>query len=227
MTGFFASILNAIYGVIGNYGVSIIVFTLLVRIVLLPLAISQRKNMLHMQKLQPQMKELQKKYKNDRETLARKQQELYKENNYNPFMGCLPMLIQLPIIFSLFGLFRNAKDYLPPSALTQTFLWLPDMETPDVLSNVLSVAGDITTKLPGLLPIIAAIFTFLTFKSTMSAQQNTDGPNMNFMGYIGPIMILWFGANYAAGLILYWAISNIIQYVQNLVLVRVYDGSTQ
>ncbi len=223
MTSFFANILLKIYNIIGNYGVSIIIFTLIVRIAMLPLAINQRKNMLKSQKMQPLIKELQKKYAHDREKLAQEQMKLFKENNFNPMGGCLPLLIQFPIIIALFNVFRDARTYMPASALTEKFLWLPNMEMPDMLSNIIPNL-EIAHKLPGALPIIAALFTYLTFKSTMGSTQTEGGPNMGFMALLTPLMILWFGSNYAAGLILYWAASNIIQYVQNLILIKVYDG---
>ncbi len=224
MSAFFAQVLNYFYNMIGNYGLSIIIFTVIFRIVMLPLSISQKKSMAKMKELQPQINEINKKYKNDNQKKNEMTMQLYKENNYNPFGGCLPALIQIPIIWSLFNVFRNAHDYLPASALQEKFLWLPSMNVPDTLSNVIP-GIEIAQKLPGILPIIAAIFTYLTFKRSQQMQPaTTNGPNMNFMGVMFPIMILFFGATYAAGLILYWAVSNIIQYVQDVLLQRVIDN---
>lgn len=218
-----ASLLTAIYNFTGNYGLSIILFTLFIRLILLPFAISSKKNMVVMQKLQPLVNELQKKYKNDPQTLQKKQMELYKEHNHNPLMGCLPLLIQMPIIFTLFTVLRNAADYVPESAMNQAFLWLPNMVDPDTMANVMNFSG--AARIPGILPIVAAIFTFVTFKMTQSqtaaTQASPDGPkmpNMNFMAYIFPVMILMSGATYSAGLILYWAVSTILQFVQDRLL---------
>lgn len=180
-----------------------------------------------MKQLQPQINEINKKYKNDNQKKNEMTMKLYKENNYNPFGGCLPALIQIPIIFSLFNVFRNADQYLPQSALQEKFLWLPSMNVPDTLSNIIP-GVEIAQKLPGILPIIAAVFTYLTFKRSQQMQPNTgSGPNMNFMGIMFPGMILFFGASYAAGLILYWAVSNIIQYVQDIVLQHIVDGGVK
>lgn len=218
-----ASLLSTIYSFTGSYGLSIILFTLFIRLVLLPFAIQSKKSMIVMQKLQPMVSELQKKYKNDPQTLQKKQLELYKEHNHNPLSGCLPLLIQMPIIFTLFSVLRNAADYVPQSAMDQAFLWLPNMVDPDTMSNIVTMAG--AERIPGLLPIIAAAFTFITFKMTQSqtaaAQANPDGPkmpNMNFMAYIFPVIILMSGATYSAGLILYWATSTILQFVQDRLL---------
>ncbi len=226
MSAFFAQILNYFYEMLGNYGMAIILFTVIFRIVMLPLAISQRKNMVKMKQLQPQINEINKKYKNDNQKKNEMVMKLYKENNYNPFGGCLPMLIQIPIIFSLFEVFRNAANYLPASALQDKFLWLPSMNVPDTLSNILP-GVEMAKSLPGILPIIAAIFTYLTFQRSQQLQANSNGPNLGFMGVLFPLMILFFGANYAAGLILYWAVSNIIQYVQDIALQHMLDGGVK
>lgn len=218
-----ASLLSGIYGFVGNYGLSIILFTLFIRLILLPFAIQSKKNMVVMQKLQPLVNELQKKYKNDPKTLQQKQLELYKEHNHNPLMGCLPLLIQMPIIFTLFTVLRNAADYVPQSAIDQPFLWLPNLVDPDTMANIINMSG--AEKIPGILPIVAAVFTFITFKMTQSqtaaVQTSPDGPkapNMNFMAYIFPVIILVSGASYSAGLILYWAFSTILQFVQDRLL---------
>lgn len=217
-----AGLLSGIYGFVGNYGLSIILFTTLIRLVLLPFAIQQKKGMLVTQKLQPMVNELQKKYKNDPKTLQQKQMELYKEHNHNPLAGCLPLLIQMPIIFTLFSVLRDAGQYVPKEALYEKFLWLPNMVDPDTMANIVNFGG--ANRVPGLLPIIAAIFTYITFKmsqQTTAVAQSPDGPkmpNMNFMAYIFPIIILMSGASYSAGLILYWAFSTILQFVQDKVL---------
>lgn len=221
LTRLIAGALSGIYSFVGNYGLSIILFTTLIRLILLPSAIHQKKGMLVTQRLQPMVNELQKKYKNDPKLLQQKQMELYKQHNHNPLSGCLPLLIQMPIIFTLFSVLRDAAKYVPQQALYEKFLWLPNMVDPDTMANFVNISG--AERIPGVLPIIAAIFTFITFKMT---QQNTptpstDGPklpNMNYMAYIFPVIILISGATYSAGLILYWAFSTILQFVQDKVL---------
>ncbi|WP_459129487.1 YidC/Oxa1 family membrane protein insertase [Guggenheimella bovis] len=217
-----AWLLNTLFSVIHSYGWTIICFTILVRFILLPLNISQKKNMAMQQKLQPKIQELQRKYAKDPQTLNMKTMELYKEHGHNPLGGCLPLLIQLPVLFGLFAVLRNPVEYgLPQEALSQSFMWLPNMSAPDTLMNVIKVSG--MDRVPGLLPIIAAIFTYLTAKMSMANQPKPDPngpkmPNMNFMLYMGPVLILAFATSYPAGLILYWAASNIIQLIQDQVL---------
>ncbi len=228
MTKIFGSVLRMLFDLIGNYGLTIIVFTIIIRIILFPLSIQQRKSMEVQKKLNPQVQELQKKYAKDPQTLNAKTMELYKENKYNPLSGCLPMLVQIPVIWSLFSVFRNAHVYIPEEALNQAFLWLPNLIAPDTLSNILP-AAEVFTKVPGVLPIIAALFTYLTSKraqqqtAAATAASGQKGPNMSAMTVMFPIMILIFGASYSAGLILYWAVSNIIQFLQDLLIARMVE----
>ena len=107
ISGIFLTVLNAIYSFVGNYGWSIVLFTLLVRFVLLPLDIKQKKNMRAMAKLQPKQAELQRKYGKDKDKLNQKMQELYKREKVSPLSGCLPLLIQLPLLWLMFSAMRS------------------------------------------------------------------------------------------------------------------------
>ena len=107
INGFFISILQGIHSFVGNYGWSVVLFTLLIRFVLLPLDIKQRKSMRAMQKIQPMQMELQRKYGRDQEKYNKKLQELYRKENVKPLAGCLPMLISLPLLFIMFSAMRN------------------------------------------------------------------------------------------------------------------------
>jgi len=93
--------------VIANYGIVIILLTIIVRLVLTPLTISQTRSMARMQRLQPEIQELQKKYKDDKQKLQQETMEFYKKNNVNPLSGCLPLLLQLPVFFALFQALRT------------------------------------------------------------------------------------------------------------------------
>ena len=104
-------LLSFLYGFINNYGITIIIFTIIVKMCLYPLYIKQTKSMARMSEVQPKMLALQRKYANDKETLNIKMAELYKEEKFNPMGGCLPMLIQMPIIMGLFALLRQPMEY--------------------------------------------------------------------------------------------------------------------
>ena len=151
MTGIFESILNGIYNLIGNYGWSVIIFTLLVRLVLLPLDFKSRKGMRAMTKVQPKVQALQEKYKNDQEKLNQKTMELYKKEKVSPMSGCLPLILQMVVLFVMFGAMRNiAADKTGDmlyglmnqlgeagthvgigEIVTEPFLWIKNIFQPD------------------------------------------------------------------------------------------------
>lgn len=202
----FGMLLKTIYDLIGNYGVSIIVFTIVTKLLLVPLTMKQMKSMKQMQEIQPKIKELQEKYKNDKEKLNIKTMELYKEQNVSPFGGCLPLLIQFPIIIGLFAVLREPVKYgIAVEAIDVAFLWLPSLLTPDKSL---------------ILPILAGLTTYLSSK-TMSANQNDQTQKM--MMYMFPVLMFWWGRSFPAGLTLYWVISNAFQVVQQLVISRPYS----
>ena len=155
MTGLFTNILQWIYGWIGNYGWAVIVFTLLVRLVLLPLDIKSKKSMRAMSKVQPQMQALQKKYANDRDKLNQKMTELYRKEKVSPMAGCLPMLISLPILWWMFAAMRNLANEqtiqmilnmaADPTAepVFEGWLWIKNVFQPDsFMATILPKFGD-------------------------------------------------------------------------------------
>lgn len=213
MIGFVAEplglLLSYLYSFIQNYGITLIVFTVIVKACLFPLYADQIKHSTRMADVQPKMKALQKKYANDKETLNIKMMELYKEEKFNPMRGCLPMLIQMPIIFGLFALLRNPTVFIESNemlmAVHEAFLWVPDLSQPD----------------PWILPLLAGFTTFISFSQTQ--KQNTMGDNpmapmMNMMKYFFPVMIVWMGRSFPAGLTVYWFIGTFIQIFQTSAL---------
>ncbi len=217
-------LLGMLYDFTSNYGISIILMTVIVKLLLFPLTQAQTKSQKRMNELQPKIQELNKKYKNDKEKLNQETLNLYKQHNVNPVAGCLPMLIQLPIIFALFGVLRDPLKYvfkgdvaLFQQATNQVFLWITDFSQPDRLNAIINI--DFAQNLPGLLPIIAAVLTYLQFQ-TMSNKPTggNDATNktMQSMQMFMPLMILWFGMSMAAGLTLYWGVSTGFQILQQL-----------
>ena len=201
-------LMRLLYGVIGNYGIAIIIFTVVVKLCLYPLYIKQTKSTVKMAEVQPKMQALQRKYANDKETLNIKMAELYKEEKFNPMGGCLPMLIQMPIIMGLFALLRNPMKYITGDmifAFHESFLWIKDLSQPD----------------PWILPIIAGVATFVSFtmNQLISGKDNANNQMngmMKMMQFIFPIMILWMARSFPSGLALYWAVSQIIQIFFNI-----------
>lgn len=199
-------LLSFLYGFIDNYGITLIVFTVIVRACLFPLYADQIKHSARMADVQPKMQAIQKKYANDKEMLNVKMMELYKEEKFNPMRGCLPMLIQMPIIFGLFALLRNPTVYIKGNemlmAVHEAFAWIPDLSQPD----------------PLILPILAGFSTFISFSQTSQqtamGMDGSAGSMMKMMKYFFPITIVWMGRSFPAGLTIYWFIGTVIQILQ-------------
>ncbi len=143
---FLGVILGFIVNIVGDYAWSIIIFTILVRLCLMPLMIKQIKSTKAMQDIQPKMQEIQEKYKNKPEKQKEELMKLYKDAKINPMAGCLPMFIQLPILMGLFALLRDPVahgvfvDQAQFATAAKGFLWIKDLTTPDVILAVLSGA---------------------------------------------------------------------------------------
>ena len=205
----FAWILSMLYKLIGNYGITLIVFTVLTSAAMLPLFASQMKNTGKMAALQPKMAEIQSRYADDKETQNRKLQELYAKENYKPTAGCAPMVIQLIIVFALFAVLRNPLSFKAVAneafmmATHEKFGWMNDLSQPD----------------PWVMPILAAITQFMVTKATNSAQPGNGQNTMNkMMLYFFPLMLLWLGRSMPAGLCMYWVVRSLISFVQTVVL---------
>ena len=191
-----------------NYALSIVLFTILTKIILLPLTISQMRSMSAMKLLQPEIDKINKKYKNDRQKQSELLSKLYKDNNINPAAGCLPLLIQLPILTAMYSVIREPVKYVFSNneALYKTadigFFWVKHLTDVDKIN----VGG---MDLPFILPVLSAIFTYLQLKMS-TARSSSD----NEMAQGMPIMMLVWGVMFPAGLMLYWVTGNIVQIIQ-------------
>jgi YidC/Oxa1 family membrane protein insertase len=169
ISAFLKDVLDMINSFVGSYGWSVILFTLLIRLILMPLDIKSRRSMMRMNQVQPQMAALQKKYANDKEKLNVKMNELYKKEKINPLSGCLPMLIQLPIMFCMFEAMRVvANEHTVNMLLSmmngtftpdmlQPFMWIKSIYQPDsFLSTIIPAIGD---QLHAIVPVSGTILT--------------------------------------------------------------------
>lgn len=153
-------ILDTIYGFVGNYGVAIMLFTLVIKLILLPLDLKQRSSMYKTQKIQPMIEEINRKYEKDPEKKNQKTMELYKKEHINPMAGCLPILIQFPILWAMFSVMRHIAaeqvvemvntvaaggTYIPQSFLWIRNIWQPDNISAAVIPNLQSIIGTIST----------------------------------------------------------------------------------
>lgn len=222
LASFFGTLLHAIYNFVAGlgsepkmisfYAISIIVTTLLFRLALLPLNLFQTKNQLKMAKLQPEMKKIQKKYEKDPQLLAQKQSQLYKEAQFNPLSGCLPMLVQFPVLLAFYRIFMfptkfaftNPEFY---ASMQKNFFFIQNIDHADPTGIVF--------------PVIAAFFTWL---STYLVQKSNKAPSteqseqmMRTMSMMMPVMIFIFARKMAAGLVLYWIVGSIYTIFQQFV----------
>jgi len=223
-------VLQALYGVVGDYGVAIIGLTILIRIALLPLTIKQTKSMYELQRIQPKIKALQEKYKNDKEKLQEETLKFYQENKVNPFGGCLPLLLQMPIFFALFqmlgttgnkpGLFPQYIAGLSDAAAEQAsrfWVILPDITKS--ASQMFESAG-IAQALPYI------VFVVLFGLSTLLPQLMQPGAQaqQKQMAYIMGGMMLFFGWSVSGGVLLYWVTQGLLGIIQQQVQMRLYKA---
>ena len=208
------SLLNWLFASIGNFGVAIICLTLIVRALLFPIAQKQFASMAAMRVLQPKIKQLQERYKDDK---ARQQQEmlkLYKEEKVNPMAGCLPILLQIPIFYALYKVLLLAVEMRhQPFAL-----WIRDLSGPDPLTPV-NLFGYLDFHPTGflaigVLPILLGITMWLQFRLNPAPMDPVQKQVFAFM----PWVLMFLMAPFAAGLQLYWTVNNIISIAQQKLL---------
>jgi len=206
------AVLVFLTGTLHSYGLAIIIFTILVRGALAPLNLRQLKSAKKMSALQPRIKELQQRYKGDRESLTREQMALYKEEGVNPAAGCLPLLIQMPVLYSLFFIFQNLSHVKGAAGqiFHAHFLWFV-LNKPDGLFGHFLFGG--AQAAWGPLPLLAASTQWvqqrMMMQPTSDPQQRSTQQIMQFM----PLMIMLFAVNYPAGLALYWVTSTVFSIV--------------
>lgn len=178
---------------IPSYGLAIILLTILIKILVYPLTKKQLQSMKAMQRIQPQMKKLQEKYKDNPKLMQEKLMELYQKEGANPMSGCLPMLIQMPILMGMYYTLYSF-DY---GGAAPSFAWMPSLSEPDPTYA---------------LPFLSAATTFLQQK--MMSNSSEANQQMKIMMIIMPIFIGWISLQFPAGLVLYWVTMNVVQIVQ-------------
>ncbi|MCD4829471.1 MAG: membrane protein insertase YidC [Candidatus Cloacimonetes bacterium] len=206
---FFLFLLSNINKVMGNFGVSIIIFALMLKILLYPLTHKSFESASKMQKIQPQVQEIQRKYRKDPRVLNVELNKLYKEEGVNPMGGCLPLLLQMPFLFALYPILRYSID-LRQEPL---FFWLQDLSEPDPYY---------------ILPILMGLAMFLQQQfmtpkpstENMDEKQRAQIQSTRMMGYIMPVLMFVIFMNYPSGLVLYWFVYNLLSIGQQLIIRR-------
>ncbi|UJL46409.1 YidC family membrane integrase SpoIIIJ [Virgibacillus sp. NKC19-16] len=184
-----------------NYGLAIIIVTILARLLLLPLNIKQLKSSRAMQEIQPKLQELQKQYSSkDQKTQQKLQEEtmaLFQKNGVNPLAGCLPIFVQMPILIAMYHAIMRTEEIS-----THSFLWF-ELGSPDPYF---------------ILPLIAGGATFFQQKLMMAGSPAANNPQMQVMLYVMPIMIGVFAIFFPAALALYWVVGNVFMVAQTLLI---------
>lgn len=210
-------LLNYFYQISGNYGVAIILLTTLIKVITYPLTHKQFKSMQDMQKLQPIMKEIQEKYKGKPQEMQKQVMGMYKTHKVNPLGGCLPLIIQMPVLILLYravfnfkNQFINATFLLAPLKDTpvlftsSSFLWMPTLLAPDMLLLLLYAAS-------------MYISQKLTITPTMDPQQKQMQETMTIMM---PVMFAIMFKTFPSAFILYWLTFNVLSTAHQLIIMK-------
>ncbi|MBD3238516.1 MAG: membrane protein insertase YidC [Candidatus Moranbacteria bacterium] len=236
------NLLIFLYDIVGDFGIAIIIFTVIVKLFMYPLTKKQLKSQQEMKKIQPKIEELKKKYKGDQQTLIQKQSELYKKEGINPAAGCLPLLVQLPIFIAIFGVLRPGEgqiftidgehlkfsqdalynfqaNIIKDNEVNRYFIGLVDLTKPNLILAALAALGQ---------------FFYTKVLSPTGKQKQTRektkpkddkepemmdlmGQQMKIMNYIFPAMTFFIGMSLPAGLPLYWVTNTIFTLIQHKV----------
>lgn len=239
-----APILAGFYALIPSYGLAIILLTLATRILLLPLSIKSTRSMREMQLIQPEVKRLQKKYKGNRQKLNEEVMGLYKEHGVNPFGGCLPLLLQLPVFFALFYLVRNPLAYLAPDVALASDLKEKALAVHDFLglrldcsptlaysggaSPIETIGADCGGGILAALPYFAllalmglsTLYQQRQMMATRGGQTDPQQQQMQTFMKVFPLILVVFGIGFPMGVVLYWVTTNLWTIVQQRIMLR-------
>ena len=213
------NLLNWLFGVLGNFGLAIIALTVIVRTILFPIADKQFRSMAGMRKVQPKMKAIQERYKDDKPKLQQEMLKLYQEEKINPAAGCLPILLQIPIFYALYKVLLVSVEMRHQPF----YLWIKDLSAPDPMTPV-NLFGLLPFHPPGflaigILPILLGITMWVQFK--LNPQQ--PDPVQAQIFSIMPWVLMFVMAPFAAGLQLYWVTNNLLSIGQQAWLYKRYD----
>ncbi len=210
-------VLKLIQGFAGDWGLSIIILVIIIRLLLTPLMLKSTKSTARMQVLQPKLQEIQERYADDPQRQSEEMQKFYSENKFNPFGGCLPLLIQMPILFALFTLLRNLPQYFKGESVFSFYSILPDLTaTPGG-----SWGSDLSVFIPAM--VVLVLFAVLTLIPQLYMSRNQTGAqaqSMKTMAVVMSIMMLWMGWNLPAGVLLYYDVSSAWQVIQQIFITQ-------
>ena len=212
--------LEKIHIFIHNWGLAIIVLTIILKIILFPLNKKSAMGTLKMQELQPRMQAIREKYKDNPQKLNEETAKLYKESGYNPVSGCLPMILQMFILFALYNVFNNYFEFRGASFIKG---WIDDLSVGEAIwtwKQEIPLISTFSQNSLRLLPIIYTVSQLVTGKITQYGGAGTaqSQSQMKFMMYGMPILFFFILYNVPSGLLIYWIVSNVLQLVQQLII---------
>ncbi len=212
--------LEKIHIFIHNWGLAIIVLTIILKIILFPLNKKSAMGTLKMQELQPRMQAIREKYKDNPQKLNEETAKLYKESGYNPVSGCLPMILQMFILFALYNVFNNYFEFRGASFIKG---WIDDLSVGEAIwtwKQEIPLISTFSQNSLRLLPIIYTVSQLVTGKITQYGGAGTaqSQSQMKFMMYGMPILFFFILYNVPSGLLIYWIVSNVLQLVQQLIV---------
>jgi len=187
-----------LHGVIHQYGLVLILFSLLMKLLFYPLTYKSLSSMRKMQKVQPKLAHLREKYKKNPQKLNQELMKLYKEQGVNPLGGCLPLLLQIPVFWALFQVFRSTIELRG-----ERFLWVKDLSRPDLVQGI---------------PVLAIIMGITMF---IQQKQSIKDPKQKAMVYLMPVLFVFLFRSFPAGLVLYWTVFNLLTIGQQYILEKV------
>lgn len=207
------AIIEFFYHIVGDWGLAIIIVTLIIRALFTPLIFKQQKSSFQMQKMQPMMNTIRERFADDPVRQNQEMQKIYAESHFNPLAGCLPMLIQIPIFMALFSALRGltGSDYV-------FYGIIPDL----TMAPSSAIENGFAAFAPYL--VLMLIFAFATFIPMTIQQLNQQGPQRNQMMIMAGVMslfMLWIGWGSPAGVLLYWGTSSLIAIVQMQISQRI------
>lgn len=207
LSKFFEMLHSGLNSIIPNnnitYGLAIILFTAIIRVILLPINFKQIKSTVKMNEIQPEMKKLQEKYKNNPQKMQEEVMKLYKENGVSPLSGCLPLIIQMPILFALYYVFLNL-----PNIDGVSFLWIKSLGAVASFKDPLSLV----------LPVISGVTTYVSSAMMAIKGDEMQAKQTSIMNIFMSVFITYMSLRFKGALVLYWVTNNLFQIGQTLIM---------
>jgi len=234
----FGKFLYLIYDLLGSYGLAVLLFSILAKLILMPFTIKQMRSMKVLKDIQPELEKIQKKYSDNKEKMNMETQKLYQKYNYNPLSGCLPILLQFPIIAALFMVLRQPETWVftqGMSGVDMSFLWIQNLGQPDAMNYLVDgTKYNVLTQLPQVMdavsqgknngfyifPILSIISQIFMTRLTTKTQSEQQQKQMKYFNYMMYVMIGYFSFTFPAGLAIYWFIQTALSAVQQYFMLK-------